>query len=176
MPSLRMPCELGTMHQQEAYAMTCSAALAVAMCLSVLAAACMAAAPLLVLLAPLYFVGELLFLMIWYYRYKLLSYQPLKHRPLSHDPVSSFEKAMAHLKVSADIKHFLSIWFHGAAFEDIKRENVADLLAYAFFYKTRDEIEAEGQAQELEAMVQFIELTWKVQLPPGRNSSKHTVL
>jgi hypothetical protein len=27
--------------------------------------------------------------------------------------------------------------FHGAPFEDIKRDNVADLLAYAFFYKTR---------------------------------------
>jgi hypothetical protein len=27
--------------------------------------------------------------------------------------------------------------FHGADFEDIKRDNVADLLAYAFFYKTR---------------------------------------
>jgi hypothetical protein len=37
---------------------------------------------------------------------------------------------------------------------------------------TRDEIEAEGRSHELEAMVQFIEHTWNVQLTPGRNSSE----
>lgn len=229
MPGLRMPCGLGTAHQQQAYNMTCRAALAVAVCLTVLAAAGVVASPLLALLAPVYFVAELLFAMIWYYRYLMLSYQPVKHRPLSHDPVSSFKKAMAHLKLFADIRHFLSIWwvcmtsatgaqqqlwqqqcvvsmkpcgcsilqglpsaerpvwlsacavrplhhkqacdsrldymridltmsthmnlslysltymhaciparrFHGAPLEDIKRDNVADLLAYAFFYKTR---------------------------------------
>jgi hypothetical protein len=106
-----MPCGLGTNHQQQAYAMTCRAALAVAVCLAVVAAACAVAAPVLALLAPLYFVAELLFAMIWYYRYLMLSYQPVKHRPLSHDPVSSFEKVMAHLKLFADIRHFLSIWW-----------------------------------------------------------------
>jgi hypothetical protein len=106
-----MPCGLGTNHQQQAYAMTCRAAVAVAVCLAVVAAACTVAAPVLALLAPLYFVAELLFAMIWYYRYLMLSYQPVKHRPLSHDPVSAFEKAMAHLKLFADIRHFLSIWW-----------------------------------------------------------------
>jgi hypothetical protein len=91
--------------------MTCQAALAVAVCLTVLAAACVVSAPLLALLAPLYFVAELLFAMLWYYRYLMLSYQPVKHRPLSHDPVLTFEKAMAHLKLFADIRHFLSIWW-----------------------------------------------------------------
>ncbi|WIA11764.1 hypothetical protein OEZ85_011858 [Tetradesmus obliquus] len=171
MPGLRMPCGLGTAHQQQAYNMTCSAALAVAVCLTLLAAAGVVASPLLALLAPVYFVAELLFAMIWYYRYLMLSYQPVKHRPLSHDPVSSFKKAMAHLKLFADIRHFLSIWFHGAPLEDIKRDNVADLLAYAFFYKTRDEVDAEGRAHELEAMVQFIEATWDVTLTPGHNPS-----
>jgi hypothetical protein len=36
----------------------------------------------------------------------------------------------------------------------------------------RDEIEAEGRSHELEAMVQFIEHTWNVQLTPGHNSSE----
>jgi hypothetical protein len=35
--------------------------------------------------------------------------------------------------------------FHGAAFEGIKRDNVADLLAYAFFYKTRWAANTQGR-------------------------------
>jgi hypothetical protein len=39
----------------------------------------------------------------------------------------------------------------------------------------RDEIEAEGRSHELEAMVQFIEHTWDVQLTPGHNSGELTL-
>jgi hypothetical protein len=59
---------------------------------------------------------------------------PTTHRPLSHDPVAAFNRTMAHLvRQDADIRSFLSIWFHGAPFASIKRGNVLDLLAYAFW-------------------------------------------
>lgn len=34
-----------------------------------------------------------------------------------------------------DVRAFLSMWFHGAPFEQLRRGNVAELLAYAFFYR-----------------------------------------
>jgi hypothetical protein len=68
------------------------------------------------------------------YRYLLLSYQPIKHRPLSHDPISALQRTLQHLYDSgADIREYLSIWFHGAPVESIKRGNVRDLIAYAFW-------------------------------------------
>lgn len=35
-----------------------------------------------------------------------------------------------------DVRAFLSLWFRGAPFSELRRGNVAELLAYAFFYKT----------------------------------------
>jgi hypothetical protein len=68
------------------------------------------------------------------YRYLLLSYQPIKHRPLGHDPVAALSRTMQHLRRQrADMAAFLSIWFHGAPFEAIRRDNVKDLVAYAFW-------------------------------------------
>lgn len=78
--------------------MTIRAAGAVAACICVLVAVGLLFSMPLLLVLPVYFAAELLFAIIWYYRYLLLSYQPVKYRPLSHDPISAFERAMAHLQ------------------------------------------------------------------------------
>jgi hypothetical protein len=68
------------------------------------------------------------------YRYLLLSYQPIKHRPLSHNPRAALQRTLQHLQQDgADIRTFLSIWFHGAPVDTITRGNVKDLIAYAFW-------------------------------------------
>eukprot|EP00879_Flechtneria_rotunda_P025127 GHRR01026686.1.p1 GENE.GHRR01026686.1~~GHRR01026686.1.p1 ORF type:complete len:484 (+),score=129.44 GHRR01026686.1:291-1742(+) len=162
---------LGPHHKAVAYQMTNRAALATiaAACIAVVIAV-MASMPFILLLPVAYGLSEAIFAIVYYYRYLLLSYQPVKHRPLSHDPWVAFNRAMEHLREYADIKHFLSIWFHGAPYEDIKRENVADLIAYAFWYKTPDDIAAEGRAHELQQMVRCMEDIWEVQLTPGHNA------
>jgi hypothetical protein len=64
--------------------------------------------------------------------------QPIKHKPrLSYDPLKQFAKVMQHVAEYGNIRDFLSIWFHGAPLSQIRRGNVADLLAYAFFFQTQ---------------------------------------
>ena len=38
------------------------------------------------------------------------------------------------------IEKFLSGWFHGAPYADIRRENVVDFVAYGFYCRTEDEL------------------------------------
>jgi hypothetical protein len=92
--------------------------------------------PVMLFIPILYPVVEVIFAVLYYYRYALLSYNPVKHRPLSHDPSAVFERVVEHLKQFQDIRRFLSVWFRGAKFSEIKRDNVAEMIAYAFWYKT----------------------------------------
>ena len=38
------------------------------------------------------------------------------------------------------IEKFLSGWFHGAPYADIRRGNVVDFVAYGFYCRTEDEL------------------------------------
>ena len=50
------------------------------------------------------------------------------------------------------IKEFLSGWFMGAAWEDIKRDNAKDFLAYGFFASTLEDLPPEVGLQPADAV------------------------
>lgn len=96
---------LGQRHEALAYHMTFRAILAAVVTVVGITSLAMAASvPFTLIILPLYVVAELVFAIIYVYRYLLLSYQPIKHRPLSHDPRDAFERAMQHMQQFADIR------------------------------------------------------------------------
>ena len=129
--------DLGPEHQRRCVRMTVRAAVAALATTLVLSVGLtLALLPIMLFIPILYPIAELILAILYYYRYALLSYNPVKHRPLAHDPSAVFERVVDHLKQFQDIRRFLSVWFRGAKFSEIKRDNVAEMIAYAFWYKT----------------------------------------
>lgn len=125
---------LGPQHDAAARRMTQQAGTAAAVLCALIAAACCPLVLVMPLVIAAFITAEAVFAVLYWYRYLMLSYQPVKHRPLSHDPVSALQRTLQHLQLdNADIRSFLSIWFHGAPVSSIKRDNVKDLIAYAFW-------------------------------------------
>jgi hypothetical protein len=58
-------------------------------------------------------------------------------------------------------------WHWNAPLESIKRGNVGDLLAYGFWYKSRQELEAEGQGHIPDQLVAELEDAWGITWPEG---------
>jgi pimeloyl-ACP methyl ester carboxylesterase len=88
-----------------------------------------------------------------------------------------FEKCAANIP---DPESYVRLWFHGAALEDIKRDNVAEFILWGFF--DRDGAEGNGPIQgpapeddditaELEHYVSRTEDLLGRKLPPGRGSA-----
>ncbi|GIL74977.1 hypothetical protein Vretimale_2583 [Volvox reticuliferus] len=66
-----------------------------------------------------------------------------------------------------DARVYLSTWFCGADYRLIRRDNVADLIAYGFWYMSRAEMEAAGQGPLLRQCVSALESAFHINLPPG---------
>ncbi|KAJ9137642.1 Alpha beta hydrolase fold family [Coniochaeta hoffmannii] len=88
-----------------------------------------------------------------------------------------FEKCAANIP---DPESYVRLWFHGAELKDIKRDNVAEFILWAFF--DRDGAEGNGPIQglapedhdvtaELEHYVSRTEDLLGLKLPPGRGSA-----
>ncbi|KAI8469722.1 MAG: Alpha/Beta hydrolase protein [Monoraphidium minutum] len=141
------------------------------------AALCGAALPLLLAAPLVYAAAELAFLLVYAQKYQVLSGGPggAGQRPLDYCPSEFFEKATEHLKQARprrgfeDVRSFLSLWFRGAPFSELRRGNVSELLAYAFFYRTVAAVEQDGQGAELEGMVDRLMGIWSIELKPGYN-------
>ena len=66
-----------------------------------------------------------------------------------------------------EASNYLSTWFCGADYRLIRRDNVAELLAYGFFYKSVPAMEQEGNGELLQGMVSSLEGVFGVELPQG---------
>ncbi|MEW5297299.1 MAG: hypothetical protein WDW36_000516 [Sanguina aurantia] len=66
---------------------------------------------------------------------------------------------------------YFSLWFLGAPFDSIKRQNVRELLAYGFHYSSVAVMEAAGQGRVLDDMVSELEACTGVRLSPGYDAS-----
>ena len=57
-----------------------------------------------------------------------------------HDAMYHFKRFLdlnSQMSDFVDIKAYLSLWFMGAPFEHIRHGNVAELMVYGFWYRTR---------------------------------------
>lgn len=65
------------------------------------------------------------------------------------------------------IKDFISKWFWRMPVEQLTKANIGDLLAYGFLYKSREQLEAEGQGHLPDTMVSELEEAWDVRFNDG---------
>lgn len=72
------------------------------------------------------------------------------HEPTASEAVQNFERFVA-LAVShrdfIDMEEYANSWFCGASFEEVWRENMADLLSYGFWYRCVSQQPAAGQCR-----------------------------
>jgi len=66
------------------------------------------------------------------------------------------------------IRDFMSGWFRGAPFSEIRRGNVEDFVAYGFYQSTWAGL-GPAEAAAAAAFVDDVQATWGVAYPPGRN-------
>eukprot|EP00877_Chromochloris_zofingiensis_P001901 jgi/Chrzof1/11711/Cz06g06140.t1 len=120
---------------------------------------------------------EVLFYFLYYRRrYLKWNAQPDVHAPSHVEALRLFERFIRlqtdDLDSSTlDIKSYLTVWFNDAAYEDIKRGNIEELMAYGFWYKTRDQMIAEGLGHIPSEMVSRLEEVWHLTFEPGYNSN-----
>ncbi|KAG2436358.1 hypothetical protein HXX76_006665 [Chlamydomonas incerta] len=121
---------------------------------------------LLVLLAA----AEVAFAVHYRRKYAVLNAQPARHAPEHHDPLAAFHRLLQvcqYFSAKIDARVYLSTWFCGADYRLIRRDNVADLIAYGFWYKSRSEMEAAGLGPLLRQCVSGLERAFRISLPPG---------
>lgn len=78
----------------------------------------------------------------WFRRHaRRIAAQPARHRP--QDESEFYEKFQQFVLDAPSIRQYttlercISRWFGDVPFDDIKRDNVAELFAYGFWYRTR---------------------------------------
>ncbi|KAG2487353.1 hypothetical protein HYH03_014066 [Edaphochlamys debaryana] len=125
--------------------------------------------PLLLLAAA----GEVAFLAYYPRLYRHLDQQPSgRHAPEKHDGLAAFNRllqACRQFRHRIDPASYLSTWFCGADPRLIRRENIAELMAYGFWYTSSDQMRANGQGPLLESCVDALAETFNlVDLQPGR--------
>eukprot|EP00877_Chromochloris_zofingiensis_P001902 jgi/Chrzof1/11712/Cz06g06150.t1 len=120
---------------------------------------------------------EVLFYFLYYRRrYLKWNAQPDVHAPSHLEALRLFQRFIK-LETddpeasTLDIVSYLTVWFKDAAIEDIKRGNVEELMAYGFWYKTRDQMIAEGLGHIPSEMVSRLEEVWHLTFEPGYNSN-----
>lgn len=119
---------------------------------------------------------EGLFWIFHIWRYQQLNKLPEKQEPSNHDGWGQFHKFIEMCEsrlgdgvMAVDIKEYISIWFRGAPFDSIKKDNVMELLSYGFWYKTREEMEAAGNGDIPEKMLIELERVFDIKFPEGYN-------
>ncbi|KIY94915.1 hypothetical protein MNEG_13048 [Monoraphidium neglectum] len=114
--------------------------------------------------------GEVAFFVLWCRRYTQLNTQPDVHAPAHVDSMRLFDRFVSlcySLPDGVDLETYLSAWFRGARVDEIMRGNMEELMAYGFWYKSRQEMAAEGMGHVPGAMVDELEKAFEHQFPGG---------
>ncbi|GFR43461.1 hypothetical protein Agub_g4544 [Astrephomene gubernaculifera] len=123
------------------------------------------------LVIPTWIAAEIVFFAWWLLLYRRLNAQPVPHRPAQHeDPRKVFDRFVneqAALSRYIDITDMVSRWHWNVPASQLTRGNVADLLCYGFFYRSQQQLAAEGQPDLPDQLVSEIEAAWGVRFPEG---------
>jgi hypothetical protein len=88
---------------------------------------------------PVWLAAEGTFLALWHARKRRLDRHEDAASPADHCALAALERFKASVPVisrTASSYDMVGLWFHGAPLEEIRRENVRELLAYGFGYRT----------------------------------------
>lgn len=127
---------------------------------------------LLIIPTTLFIMAEAVFCGVWWRRYYLFNKGWMPHVPTrSFNPRHAFDEfVIRHKRMSRYIciKDFLKTWFFNAPLEQIKRGNMAEFLAYGFYYKTREQLRDEHSIHGRELVSEF-EQAWNIKFEEGYN-------
>ncbi|EFJ53114.1 hypothetical protein VOLCADRAFT_115694 [Volvox carteri f. nagariensis] len=123
------------------------------------------------LLIPMWVTAEMAFLVWWCILYQRLNAQPVPHRPPPHvNPREVFDRFIRDQSSMCryiDILQMISTWHWNVPISELSRENVADLLCYGFYYRSREQMADEGMGHVPEQLVSELEVAWGVKFAPG---------
>lgn len=83
-----------------------------------------------------YTLIEAAFVLVYWQKHKQVNQQPACHEPAGHDPKPVIKSFLRHLTQVESPQDYLSPWFLGAPMASIKRGNVEEMFAYAFWYRS----------------------------------------
>ncbi|KXZ52317.1 hypothetical protein GPECTOR_10g949 [Gonium pectorale] len=96
---------------------------------------------------------------------------PVPHRPPpSEDPRKVFDRFIRDqpaISKYIDVVDMVSRWHWGVPAAQLTRGNVADLLCYGFFYRSQQQLAAEGMGHLPDQLVSEIEAAWGVKFREG---------
>ncbi|KAF6264039.1 hypothetical protein COO60DRAFT_1698505 [Scenedesmus sp. NREL 46B-D3] len=170
-PSSKAPLEMSTVVWSVTKAALLGTVLGIIGLLPVAAAAYAAWLHCPKLLAAAALAAEACFALYYFFVItKQLNAIPDQHNPpADYDPqqlVASFLKHMARVD---DIQGYLSQWFLDAPYDSIRHDNVKELVAFALFFKTPQQVQEQGLMAQLDVLLAQLSAMHDLQLPPGYN-------
>eukprot|EP00878_Enallax_costatus_P038634 GHUV01044020.1.p1 GENE.GHUV01044020.1~~GHUV01044020.1.p1 ORF type:complete len:508 (+),score=121.93 GHUV01044020.1:228-1751(+) len=114
-------------------------------------------------------VEFMFYIFFWRVRYAELNKQPTPHKPKAVKAMKTFERCLQYFRETPDLdtEMYYTGWFCGAKLEDIKRGNLEEFLAYAFWYCTIEEMRQKKQEHYLSQMIEQLDDLWGLNLEPG---------
>ncbi|WIA42305.1 hypothetical protein OEZ86_008319 [Tetradesmus obliquus] len=101
---------------------------------------------------------------------KQLDAMPEQHDPpADYNPQQLVASFLRHMARVDDIQGYLSQWFLDAPYELIRHDNVKELVAFAIFFKTPEQVAQQGLMPQLDALLEQLSAMHNLQLPPGYN-------
>ncbi|WIA21867.1 hypothetical protein OEZ85_004243 [Tetradesmus obliquus] len=101
---------------------------------------------------------------------KQLDAMPEQHDPpADYNPQQLVASFLRHMARVDDIQGYLSQWFLDAPYDLIRHDNVKELVAFAIFFKTPEQVAQQGLMPQLDALLEQLSAMHNLQLPPGYN-------
>lgn len=113
---------------------------------------------------------EVAFVFINAFRYWLVSRHNTEIPPVDSS-TEVFFRRFVDVVSEQDLPKQVCDWFFNCEIDQIWKENVKDVIAYAFCYKTRKQMREDGMEDKLQAWLELFEEKTGLILHPGRNPS-----
>eukprot|EP00198_Chlamydomonas_reinhardtii_P008767 XP_001698104.1 predicted protein [Chlamydomonas reinhardtii] len=140
--------------------------------------------PMLVLLglfiAPAWVCLEAAFFVWWQRAYAHLNQQPSLHRPADPEHArrvfDRFIKDQASISKYICIKNMLSKWYWGVPADKLTKRDVESLLCYGFWYRSREQMRADGLGDVADSLVAELEAAWGVSFKDDADAQPHPMM
>ncbi|KAG2445181.1 hypothetical protein HYH02_008649 [Chlamydomonas schloesseri] len=117
-------------------------------------------------IAPVWVCAEAAFFVWWQRAYAHLNQQPNPHRPADPEHArrvfDRFIKGQATISKYICINKMLSKWHWGIPSDQLTKRDVTNLLCYGFWYRSREQMVADGLGDVADSLVPELEAAWGV--------------
>ncbi|KAG2439527.1 hypothetical protein HXX76_004880 [Chlamydomonas incerta] len=121
------------------------------------------------IIAPTWVCLEAAFFVWWQRAYAHLNQQPNPHRPADPEHArrvfDRFIRDQATISKYICINEMLSKWYWGVPADRLTKRDVTDLLCYGFWYRSQEQMEADGLGPVADGLVDELQAAWGVSFP-----------